>query len=221
MKKAVVLFSGGKDSVFSAWIAMNQGFDVSLLTIQSEEYSMMFHHPNVRWTKMQAEAMEIPHQIISTDKENELRDMETAISKMGADAIITGAVASEYQKQRIEQIGENLGIATYSPLWHKSASGSKFPVSNGCVLMDEMLSNFEIYTVAVSAEGLGSEFLGKPFSELVKKAPKNIHPFLEGGEGETFVTYAPFFRKRIIIDEWDVKWDGVRGIAEIKKAHIA
>lgn len=210
MRRAVCLFSGGKDSAFSTFWAMFQGFDVTMVTIQSEAYSMMFHHPNIEWTKMQAQAAGLPHLVIKTDKENELKDMEKAISKLKPDAIITGAVASEYQKQRIEQIGENLGIATYSPLWHKQE-----------ILMDEMLENFEIYTVAVSAEGLGPEFLAKPFSELVEKAPKNIHPFLEGGEGETFVTNAPFFRKKIIIDEWDVKWDGVRGIAEIKKAHLA
>lgn len=209
MKKAVCLFSGGKDSVFAAFWALHQGFDVSLLTIQSEEYSMMFHHPNVKWTKMQAEAMDLSHFMLKTNKENELKDMEKKISQLEADAIVTGAVASDYQRQRIEQIGENLGIATYSPLWHKQE-----------ILMEEMLTNFETYTIAVSADGLGPEFLAKPFSELVKKAPKNIHPFLEGGEGETFVTNAPFFQKKIVIDEWEVKWDGVRGVAEIKSAHL-
>lgn len=219
MKKAVCLFSGGKDSVFAAWIAMSQGFEVSLLTIQSGEYSMMFHHPNVEWTKLQAECMGVPHSILKTTKEKELSDMENKIKEMGAEAIFTGAVASDYQRQRIEQIGENLGIPTYSPLWHKSVSGSGFSVSES-ILMNEMLEYFEIYTVAVSAEGLGPELLGKPFSVLVKQAPKSIHPFLEGGEGETFVANAPFFSKQIIIDEWKMHWDRVRGVAEIKKAHI-
>ncbi len=210
MRNAACLFSGGKDSVFSAWWAISQGFAVSLLAIKSGEYSMMFHHPNIEFTKMQAESMGVPHSILSTNKENELADMEKELERMGAGAIISGAVASEYQKQRIEQIGENLGIPTYSPLWHK-----------GEALLEEMLENFEIYTVAVSADGLGPEFLGKPFSELVKKNAKGIHPFLEGGEGETFVADAPFFNKRIVIDEWENNWDGVRGVARISKAHFA
>ena len=43
---------------------------------------------------------------------------------------------------------------------------------------------------------------------------------LEGGEGETFVTDAPFFKKRIVIEEWDKSWDGIRGVAKIKKAKL-
>lgn len=210
VRRVVCLFSGGKDSTFAVWWAIFQGFDVTMVTIQSTPYSMMFHHQNVEWTKMQAEAAELPYFILKTNSTNELKDLENTISKLDAHALITGAIASEYQKQRIEQIGENLGIVIYSPLWHKQS-----------ILMNEMLDNFEIYTVGVSAEGLGYEFLAKPFSELVKKAPKNIHPFLEGGEGETFTTYAPFFHKRIVIDEWKVIWDGIRGVAEIKKAHFA
>lgn len=209
MKKAVVLFSGGKDSVFSAFIALSQGFDVTIVTLRSSEYSLMFHHPNVEWVHLQAEAMGLPHIFLETKGDRELKDLERKIASLKPDAIFTGAIASDFQRQRIEQIGENLGIPTYSPLWHKDE-----------ILMDEMLSNFEIYTIAVSAEGLGPEFLGKPFSELVRKSPKGIHPFFEGGEGETFVTCAPFFSKKIIIDEWEKQWDGVRGVARIKKAHL-
>lgn len=208
MKKAVCLFSGGKDSVFSVFCAIFQGFEPVLLTFKSEEYSMMFHHPNIKWTKLQAEAMGLKHIIIETSSKNELADLEAKLQELKPDAIFSGAIGSEYQRQRIEQIGERLGIATYAPLWHKDK-----------VLMEEMLANFEIYTVAVSAQDLGPEFLGKQFSEIVKKN-LNIHPFLEGGEGETFVAYAPFFTKRIIIDEWEKQWDGVRGIAHIKKAHL-
>ncbi len=210
MKKAICLFSGGKDSIFSVFCAMSRGFDVTMVTIEPEPHSFMFHHPNVRWTKLQAQAIALPHFVIRAPKEKELGSLEKTIAETGADAVFTGAVASDYQRQRIEQIGENLGIATYSPLWHKEK-----------ILMNEMLSYFEIYVVAVSAEGLGPEFLAKPFSFLVEKAPKNIHPFLEGGEGETFVANAPFFSRRIKIDKWKVHWDGVRGVAEIKNAHLA
>lgn len=207
--KVVCLFSGGKDSVFAVGWALFQGFEINLLSIQSKEYGFMFHHPNIKWTKLQAKAMDLPYFLIKTNEKNELKDMKDALAQLNAEAILTGAIASEYQKQRIEQTAEELEIPVYAPLWHKEE-----------VLLKEMLSNFEIYTVAVSAEGLGKEFLAKPFSDIIKKNVKNIHPFLEGGEGETFVAYAPFFQKRIIIKEWVVAWDGIRGTAEIKKAHL-
>jgi diphthamide synthase (EF-2-diphthine--ammonia ligase) len=52
---------------------------------------------------------------------------------------------------------------------------------------------------------------------LVEAKKPNVHPFLEGGEGETFVANAPFFSKKVEIREWKKTWDGVRGVAEIKE----
>ena len=56
--------------------------------------------------------------------------------------------------------------------------------------------------------------------ELVENKPKHVDAFLEGGEGETFVVDAPFFNKKITIEESDIEWDGVRGVAKIKKAKL-
>jgi uncharacterized protein (TIGR00290 family) len=123
-------------------------------------------------------------------------------------------VASEYQKQRIEVIGEHLGIPTFTPLWHKNAD-----------LLREMLEQMEVYLVAASAMGLEGKWLGKRLEpgdvdHLLAMRPP-IHPFLEGGEGETFVCDAPFFKKRIEIQEWNKEWSGQSGRAEIKKARLA
>lgn len=206
MHKVACLFSGGKDSVFAAFWAMEQGWDPILVTVFPEPYSMMFHHPNAEWTKLQAEAMGLKQVTFKAKKENELEELKNTLSKLKVKGIVTGAIASEYQKQRIDKIGQELNTPTYSPLWHKEK------------LLQEELKHFEIYITAVSAEGLGEELLGTKFSEIGNR--KNIHPLLEGGEGETFVADAPFFRKRIEILEWEKEWDGVRGVAHIKNAKL-
>ncbi|MDD5340061.1 MAG: diphthine--ammonia ligase [Candidatus ainarchaeum sp.] len=211
--RVAVLFSGGKDSVMAAFWAMMHGFDVTLVTVRPPDYSMMFHHPNIRWTKMQAEAMGLKQLFVSVTEKNWDARLTKAFRRMKAGGIATGAVESEYQRRRIDAIGEKLHIPTYAPLWHKG---------QGSGLMEELLGNFEIYVTAVSAEGLGPEFLGEPFRKLADamasgKKP-GIHPFLEGGEGETFVADAPFFKKRIRIKKWKKSWDGVRGVAEIESA---
>ena len=126
---------------------------------------------------------------------------------------MSGAVASEYQKQRIEVIGENLGLPTFTPLWHK-----------GTDVLREMFEQMEVYLVSVSAEGLDDKWLGKRLEpkdvdRLMAMKPA-IHPFLEGGEGETFVAYAPFFGKRIKIDEWEKTFSGQSGKCIIKKAKL-
>jgi len=204
-----VLFSGGKDSVFATFWAMQQGFDVTLVTVEPEEYSMMFHHPNIKATKLQAEALGLKQTFVKASDKDWHSKLKAALTKLKVKGIVTGAIASEYQRRRIENIGEELGIPTYCPLWHKEEA-----------LLSEMLDNMEIFVIAVSADGLGPELLGRPLKELVEKKVPGIHPMLEGGEGETFVTDAPFFKKRIVIEEWHKTWDGVRGVAEIKKARL-
>lgn len=204
--RVAVLFSGGKDSVFATFWAMMHGFEPVLVTVRPPEYSMMFHHPNIESTKKQAEALGLEQIFVETTEENWRQKLIETFRSLEAKGIVAGAVASEYQRRRIDSIGEELGIPTYAPLWHKEGSS----------VMGEMLEYFEIYVTAVSAEGLGPEFLGEPLRKLVDAKKPGIHPFLEGGEGETFVANAPFFNKRIEIKKWKKKWDGVRGTAEIE-----
>jgi len=198
------LFSGGKDSCFALFWALTQGFESVLITIKPEKYSMMFHHPNINKTRLQAKVLAIKQYFLKTDDAHWHETLKALLKKLKIEGIVAGAVASEYQRRRIERLGEELGIPTYTPLWHKEDE-----------LMQEMLQYFETYITAVAAEGLGKEWLGRNFKELVKAKIKNIHPFLEGGEGETFVANAPFFKKRIKIKSWKKKWDKIRGEAEI------
>jgi predicted ATP pyrophosphatase (TIGR00289 family) len=202
--RVAVLFSGGKDSVFSTFWAMAQGFEPVLVTVRPPEYSMMFHHPNIEATKKQAEAMGLEQVFVETTEEDWREKLSGIFKELKAGGIVAGAIESEYQRRRIDSIGEDLGIPTYAPLWHK-----------GDELMQEMLEHMDIFISAVSAEGLGEEWLAKPLKELVADTPPGIHPFLEGGEGETFVSDAPFFKAPVEIKGWRKSWDGVRGVAEL------
>jgi len=200
--KVACLFSGGKDSVYATFWSIFQGWDVVLVSVKSEDDSMMFHHPNINKTKLQADEMNLDIFYVETKNNNELKDLENKLKELKVDGIVTGAIASEYQKQRIGKIGENLNVPTYSPIWHKDS-----------ILMKEMNKYFKIYVVSVSAEGLNEEDLGKEFKNI--KNIYGVHPLFEGGEGETFVSYAPFFREEIKIKKFNKKWDGIRGTAEI------
>ncbi|MCL6089218.1 MAG: diphthine--ammonia ligase [Candidatus Marsarchaeota archaeon] len=212
--RVVVLFSGGKDSVYATHLCLSWGWEVEWLTLHPQADSMMFHHPNTRWCKWQAKAAGIKWHEIEVKHETELEELEKAIGRLKVQGIVSGAVASEYQKQRIEVIGERLKLPTYAPLWHKNAD-----------FLREMLSSMEVCLVSASAEGLDGKWLGRRLvpedvSRLEAMKPP-IHPFLEGGEGETFVCDAPFFKKRIEILEWKKEWAGMSGRAEIKKARLA
>jgi len=71
--KAAILFSGGKDSVYSAYLAKKNGYELTcLISIFSEnKESYMFHTPSVEKTKQQAKVMEIPLIIQKTKGEKE------------------------------------------------------------------------------------------------------------------------------------------------------
>ena len=226
--KVVVLFSGGKDSVYAAFVCASQGWDVSLLAIKPAEYSTMFHHPNIEWCASQAKEMGMQLKMVEADgesdlaerseardggataltEEDELSAIKDALKEMRAEAVATGAIESEYQKQRIDKIAHDLGIRSFSPIWRTGES-----------LLSEQCAYLDTSVVAVSAEGLGREDLGAAFdaafvSRLRKMKPA-VSPHLEGGEGETFVTNAPFFTQPLTITEMEKEWDGARGVAKI------
>ncbi len=211
--KVAVLFSGGKDSVFAAFCCLFSGWEPILLTIEPEKHSTMFHHPNVKWCKNQAKAMKLPIVSIKADgkgEEKELLAMKNALKKLKVQGVVSGAIESEYQKQRIGKVAHELGITSFCPVWR-----------TGKALLEEQCKYFETYLVSVAAQGLGKGMLTKRFdADFVEKLGKlkpQVAKNLEGGEGETFVANAPFFKKRLKIKKWKTSFDGSQGAAEISK----
>jgi ABC transporter with metal-binding/Fe-S-binding domain ATP-binding protein len=219
--EVAVLFSGGKDSTFATWLAGSFGWDIRALLamLPASDSSYMFHKPNVELTPLQAEAMDLPiiMQRSSGDKSSELDDLKSLMQSIEVDAIVTGAIGSEYQKEKVDIICEELGLKSFSPLWHKE----------GEQLLRELVgAGFEVIITSVSAEGLDENWLGrkidsKCIDELLELSKKHgISIVGEGGEMETFVLNAPLFKKRIKIIKSERKWDGVRGEFRIKEAKL-
>lgn len=187
----------------------------------STDESYMFHYPNVKWTKLQAEAAGVPQVVGETAgvKEKELADLTAVIlsakEKFGLDGIYTGALASVYQKSRVDRICRELGLKCVSPLWHVD------PETHLRTLLRE---GFLVEVVSVSALGLDERWLGRVLDshavdELVELGAKyRFHVGLEGGEGETFVLDCPLFSKRIEIVSSTKHWKGDSGFLEIGEA---
>ncbi len=211
--KCAVLFSGGKDSTYSAYIAKQQGHELScLISIISENPdSFMFHTPNIMLVKKQAEVMGLPLITKTTKgvKEDELKDLELAIieakEKYNIEAIITGAMHSDYQASRIQKICDLLGLKCINPLWHK----------NEIEYLDELIkNNFKVIITGVFAEGLDKTWLGREiddrFIEDVKKLHEKykIHPAGEGGEIESFVLNCPLFKRELKVINKKISGEG-------------
>ena len=70
--KCAVLFSGGKDSCMSAFLAKNKHELTCLISIISENpHSYMFHTPSISRTKQQAKVMGLPLIVQKTKGEKE------------------------------------------------------------------------------------------------------------------------------------------------------
>lgn len=202
--KCAILFSGGKDSAYAAYLTKKHGHCIScLITIISENpESYMFHTPSISRVEQQAKVIGVPliNQKTKGIKEEELKDLEYAIKKsrdkFSIEAVVTGAVESAYQTSRIQRICDSLGLDCFNPLWQKD----QFE------LLEDIINNdFEVVITGVFAYPLDESWLGriinKDFLNDIKKLYKmyKINPAGEGGEFETYVLSCPLFSKKLKI----------------------
>ncbi len=218
--RVACLASGGKDSLYACYVTMHYGWTIdALITVVPKKLSWMYHRENAALMPLVAEAMGKKLLIKESEaaKEKELEDLRELIERAGVDGVVAGAVASEYQRTRIEKICHEVGVKSFMPLWHKRQEE---------LLKDLLKAGFEAIIVAVAAQGLDERWLGRKIDdecveELIELNRKyGINVAGEGGEFETFVTDCPMYRKRIKIVEAEKKWDGSRGIYEIKEAEL-
>jgi diphthine-ammonia ligase len=220
-----VLFSGGKDSVFACFRAMEKNRVVCLISLFSENIdSYMFHTPNIRWTILQAQAMGIPLLSWPTkgQKEEELEDLKAAIAdakmRYGIEGVVTGAIESVYQAARVQRICRDLDLWCFNPLWQ----------INQVDYLQLLLSfGFEIIISGVFAYPFDESWLGAILTQdlilklKVLEEKYLINPSGEGGELETFVIDGPPFKKRIEILRASMAYQNYRGNFQILDARLA
>jgi len=219
--RVAALFSGGKDSVFAVYIAQQYGWDVfPLVTLLPEKQdSWMFHSINIHLTELLAQAIDIPLVKKSTkgEKEKELVDLKNLLQDLEIDGVISGAIASEYQRTRIEKICDEIGIKSFIPLWHKNQE---------FLLRDQVKAGFHIIIIGVFAAGFDETWLGKTIDEQTIDALVSLHEKYkiniagEGGEFETLVLSGPLFSQKLVIDEFLKEWNRDNGIFQVKSAHL-
>ncbi len=216
-----VLFSGGKDSTYAMYLMEQQGHQVDTLVsvISADKDSWLFHTPNLNLLPLQAMAMQkrllrAPSQ---GSEEGDLQALRQALCGMDVDGVVTGAIASDYQWDRMNGVCESLGLRLFSPLWRKD---------QGMLLRDMVDAGIEAMIVNVSAEGLGNEWLGRMLdAEVIESlemlsASRGVNPSGEGGEYETLVIDSPMHDSclEILDAEREITRDG--GRFTVKKARL-
>ncbi len=219
--RVAALVTGGKDSVLALYRAQQMGHTIEVLAtmIPKRDDSYMFHFPNIHLTDYISRAVDIPLVKAETSgiKEKELDDLKELLGSLDVDGVVSGAILSSYQKERIGRICEELGLESVTPLWHEDLLN----------IMRELIDlKFKVIIIGVYAYGLDKSWLGKEInSETLEKLVElnekyQISLVGEGGEYESLVLDAPFFKKRIEIVEAEATYENLSGVLVIKEAKL-
>ena len=232
----VSLFSGGKDSSWALYRALEAGHPVErLVTVHPEGDSYMYHVPATRLAELAAESIGI--ELVAVEPEDfeagsatdsgaqgdaELEPLEAALENLdselvgGVTGITAGAVESEYQTSRIQAMADRLDAELFAPLWQRDPR----------TLAEAMLdAGFEIRIIQVAAHGLDESWLGRTLdagtiAELETLNDEyGVHILGEGGEFETLVTDGPHMDRKIELD-YTTEWDGTRGRLRIDDTRL-
>ncbi len=204
---------------------LKQGHEVAVLVVFKPKRvdSWMFHWPCLWLTPYQAEAMELPLEMVEVSgvKEGEVEEAAEALAKLkaeyGFEGLACGAIQSNYQKLRVERICGKLNLAFYAPLWGQPPES----------LLEETLKlRFDVVFTAVAALGLDERWLGRRLDmeavEELKELSRRfgINLALEGGEAETFVREACFYRRRVELEDLEKVWRGDWGYLKVGRVRL-
>lgn len=216
--KFVGLLSGGKDSMFAVGKAISMGHQLvcaANLYSSEEADSFMFQTSGTTLLPAVADALGIPlihrelkgksncktmtYAVTEKDEVEDLYELllEAKYQFPEIQAVVSGAVFSDYQRIRVEHVCSRLGLSSISPLWRQSQKD----------LLQEMHSQGYFSTIVkISSMGLQEKHLGSSTTELLdyfeslnKKFGFNIAG--EGGEYETLILDCPIMKKKLVLEE--------------------
>jgi len=213
-------WSGGKDSCFACYKALQAGHDVSqLLIMMSDPDKSNFHLIRSDLLDAQSQAIGIPIVKCTTTLATYEQGFKNALLQMkakGIEGIVTGDIydVALHEAGWLDRVCKEVGLTPVKPLWHRDTQR----------ILNEFISEgFKATLVRVKTDALGMDWLGREinkefFDDLIKLG--TIDPCGENGEFHTVVTDGPLFKKRIeILESEKVKLNG-NGCLVIKRFEV-
>ncbi|XP_067152766.1 diphthine--ammonia ligase isoform X7 [Apteryx mantelli] len=241
--RVVALISGGKDSCYNMMQCVAAGHQIVALanlrpaesTGQTDEldsymYQTVGHHA----VDLYADAMDLPlyrcfikgtsvntGRVYTTCEEDEVEDLYCLLKlvkdKEGVEGVSVGAILSDYQRIRVEDVCRRLNLQPLAYLWRRNQE----------ILLKEMISsNIQAIIIKVAAFGLDPDkHLGKTLDQmepfLLELSEKyGVHICGEGGEYETFTLDCPLFKKKIVVDSAKVVLHSADAFAPVAYLHF-
>jgi len=230
------LFSGGKESSWALYQALESGRDVrTLVVVQPPETSSMYHAPAQPVIRLAARSIGLPildvglpvtdmepPDLATVEGQAELEALEPALERLddefdgGLRGLIAGTVTSDYQADRLQSMCDRLDCAFVAPLWQAD------PRELAETMIDGGLT---IRIVEVAGPGFDESWLGRQLdhdamAELVALHREyGVHLLGEGGEFQTIVIDGPHMSRPIVL-EFEREWYGTWGRIRITDAWL-
>lgn len=219
--KFLALVSGGKDSIYTVCKLLDEGHTLAALVYikAEEEYvdSYMYQTVGAEAAALLGECFGVPlftftSSCKAVDKsleyaksaDDEVETIYEAISHVlkttDIEGVSSGALCSNYQKNRIENVCSRLKLVSLTPLWMR----------NQKELLDEMIQyGITAKIVKVASSLLGKECLNMSLVEIKEHLDKKNSKYDmnycgEGGEYESIVLDCKYFKKRIQYDSFEI-----------------
>lgn len=216
------LYSGGKDSTFSFYLMEQSGHDIPYLVnvVPEDAASWIFHTPNLSVVPLMAESMgkELVTAKSSGTEEGDMEGLRSALDGLDVEGVVSGAIWSDYQWDRMNIVCGDLGLKLMAPLWRKDQD----------MLMDQLIdSGIRSMIVGCYAEGLGEEWLGRIIDrqavEELKaiRARTGISIMGEGGEYESLTIDSPMHSRPLEIVSSEKDWSRQGGTMRVTSARLS
>jgi uncharacterized protein (TIGR00290 family) len=198
-EKAVVAWSGGKDSALALNEVLSSGrYDAqALLTTVNRDYDRISIHGVSRvLLEQQAKALGIPLEITFISKGASDAEYESEFLKelkkqrdMGVSSVVFGDIFLEDVRKYRERILSKAKMNGVFPLWKQDTRTLAYQFIN---------LGFKAIITSVDSNVLGKDFAGREYDErFLSDLPDNIDPCGEKGEFHTFVYDGPVFHERM------------------------
>ena len=215
--RIIGLISGGKDSTYSMYLCTKSGHQlVGLANLRpqsaKEEDSYMYQTVGHEFIDLYAEAMGLPlfrrtivgkpvitEMDYNKHTDDEVEDLFQLLSdikkEVDFEGISVGAILSNYQKVRVEDVCKRLGLQMLAPIWGLEQTS---------LLKNMIDSDINAIIVKVAVLGLEAKHLAMNIKEMLPilkelNTKYGINVCGEGGEYETITLDCPLFKKKIIL----------------------
>jgi len=192
--KAMVSWSGGKDSCLALWRAQKFGINTSHLLTALDESGLKTRSHGVSKALIlaQGEALDIHNEFISASWQDYEEDFISKLKQLHTEGItqaIFGDIDLIPHREWEEKVCASANITALLPLWNE----------NRLVLVNEFLNaGFKARVTCVDGRFLDESFVGLEFdTQFIAGLPKGVDACGENGEFHTFVYDGPNFSQPV------------------------